>query len=105
MIAVVSLVPVASAAQLDPGGGFELVFVDEGGVERCRSFADCWDVRFEDGRPVREFRWVKAQRHSPGWWWSARTGRHVGYESWLERDVVMALDFDPEVVGIVSQPF
>jgi len=29
----------------------------------------------------------------------------VGYESWLERDHVMALDFDPTVVGIASQPF
>jgi hypothetical protein len=29
----------------------------------------------------------------------------VGYESWLERDHVMALDFDPSVVGIASQPF
>jgi hypothetical protein len=28
-----------------------------------------------------------------------------GLESWLERDQFMALDFDPAVVGIVSQPF
>lgn len=31
--------------------------------------------------------------------------RHVGYESWLERDHLMLLDFDPDVVGIASQPF
>lgn len=62
-------------------------------------------ARLEDGRPAREFRWTKGQRHNPGWWWSATSGAHVGYESWLERDVVMMLDFDPEVVGIVSQPF
>lgn len=31
---------------------------------------------------------------------------NTGFESWLERDHVMALDFDPAmVVGIVSQPF
>ena len=30
---------------------------------------------------------------------------HVGFESWLERDRVMALDFDPDVVGLSSQPF
>lgn len=41
----------------------------------------------------------------PGWWWSATTGQHVGFESWLERDVVMMLDFDPGVAGIISQPF
>jgi hypothetical protein len=28
----------------------------------------------------------------------------VGYESWLERDRLILLDFDPEVVGIASQP-
>jgi hypothetical protein len=38
-------------------------------------------------------------------WWSATTGAHVGFESWLERDHVMLLDFDALVVGIVSQPF
>ncbi|MFE9593433.1 TnsA-like heteromeric transposase endonuclease subunit [Streptomyces sp. NPDC006294] len=32
-------------------------------------------------------------------------GGHIGYESWLERDHVMLLDFDPLVVGISSQPF
>ena len=32
-------------------------------------------------------------------------GGHVGFESWMERDHVMALDFDPTVVGIASQPF
>ena len=32
-------------------------------------------------------------------------GRHVGYESWLERDHVMLLDFDPQVTGFASQPF
>lgn len=32
-------------------------------------------------------------------------GCHVGYESWLERDQLMMLDFDPQVVGIASQPF
>jgi hypothetical protein len=29
----------------------------------------------------------------------------VGYESWLERDRLVLLDFDPDVVGIASQPF
>jgi hypothetical protein len=28
----------------------------------------------------------------------------VGFESWLERDHVLHLDFDPSVVGIASQP-
>ncbi len=29
----------------------------------------------------------------------------MGYESWLERDRLILLDRDPEVVGIASQPF
>ncbi len=29
----------------------------------------------------------------------------MGYESWLERDRLMLLDFDRDVVGIASQPF
>ncbi|HEY4377874.1 MAG TPA: hypothetical protein VGM93_11985, partial [Acidimicrobiales bacterium] len=29
----------------------------------------------------------------------------VGYESWVERDAAMALDFDPAVVALASQPF
>ena len=90
---------------LERGGGFELVFVDARGVEQRHPLTCCGDVQLEDGRPVREFRWAKGQRHNPGWWWSATTGAHVGYESWLERDVVLALDCDPKVVGIVSQPF
>ena len=30
---------------------------------------------------------------------------HVGYESWLERDHLMWLDWDRAVTGIASQPF
>lgn len=29
----------------------------------------------------------------------------MGFESWAERDVVMMLDFDSQVVGLSSQPF
>ncbi|MGH3399644.1 MAG: hypothetical protein ACRDPO_33665 [Streptosporangiaceae bacterium] len=32
-------------------------------------------------------------------------GTHVGYESWLERDHMMLLDFDPAVTAIAAQPF
>ncbi len=87
------------------GSGFELGFVDGGGVERRAQLAACAEVRFEDGMPVRRFRWSRGLGHFPGWWWAATTGRHVGYESWLERDLVRALDFDPEITGIASQPF
>lgn len=48
-----------------------------------------WCVRFEEVAPVRSF----------------VMGRHVGYESWLERDQLMVLDFDPQAAAVASQPF
>jgi hypothetical protein len=85
--------------------GAELSFTDADGTSRHERLESCWDAQFEDAVPVRRFRWLAGQRHFPGWWWSAKTGRHVGYESWLERDHAMMLDFDPNVVGFSSQPF
>jgi hypothetical protein len=46
----------------------------------------------------------RGQRNRPGLWWFATTGEHVGHESWLERDRLMALDADPEVVRVAAQP-
>jgi hypothetical protein len=77
----------------------------EGGAERTLPLTAAWAVPFECGCPVRRFRSRKGQRHLSGLWWSATTGAPVGFESWLERDHVMALDFDAAVVGIASQPF
>lgn len=62
-------------------------------------------IAFEDALPAREFLSYRGQRHFPGLWWLATTGRHVGFESWLERDHVMTLDFDRAVAGVSSQPF
>src|SRR5258708_40353591 len=85
--------------------GFELCYLEAAGAER-REFPVSWaGLCPEAFAPVREFRWTRGQRHLPGLWWSATTGSHVGYESWLERDHVMLLDFDPEVTAISSQPF
>ncbi|MGE2818043.1 TnsA-like heteromeric transposase endonuclease subunit [Mycobacterium heidelbergense] len=57
------------------------------------------------GWPVRRFSARKGQRHLSGSWWCATTSTHVGFESWLERDHLMLLDFDSAVVGIAAQPF
>jgi hypothetical protein len=62
-------------------------------------------VAFEQCQAVRSFPSYRGQRNWPGLWWSATLGRHVGYESWLERDHAMMLDFDSAVVGFASQPF
>ncbi|ORA21256.1 TnsA-like heteromeric transposase endonuclease subunit [Mycobacterium aquaticum] len=69
-------------------------------LSRCASFS------FElQCAPVRGFPSYRGQRSFPGLWWFATTQSHVGHESWLERDQLMALDADPDVVGVVSQPF
>jgi hypothetical protein len=94
-------VELAAAASAGAGDrGVELEFADAG---RLR-LEDCGSVRAEDARPVRSLRWSRGQQHFPGWWWLATMGRHVGYESWLERDHLMLLDFDPVVTAVASQP-
>lgn len=88
-----------------PSEEFEVAYVTADGVQARVSLSDAWALPLECGSPVRSFTSYKGQRHFPGRWWSATDNRHVGYESWLERDHLMLLDFDPEVVGIASQPF
>ena len=75
----------------------------DGSLLRAR-IGSCATVAFEAARPVRRFPSYRGQRHFPGLWWSATNDGHVGYESWLERDHVMLLDFDPAVVALASQP-
>ncbi|MGR6918798.1 TnsA-like heteromeric transposase endonuclease subunit [[Actinomadura] parvosata] len=84
---------------------FEVAYVDLHHTQMSGPLNECWDAPFEDALPVRSFPSFKGQRNFPGWWWSATSGRHVGHESWLERDHAMLLDFDPEIVGFSSQPF
>lgn len=84
---------------------FEVRYVAEGGGVCRAPLTEAWSVRFEGVTPVRRFASFKSQRNYPGRWWSATVGGHVGFESWLERDHLMLLDFDPDVVGIASQPF
>jgi len=84
--------------------GFEFGWRDVRGEHR-KALCAAVSVPIEDGRPVRGFPSYRGQRHFPGLYWSATTGGHVGFESWLERDHVMLLDFTPEVTGLLSQPF
>lgn len=83
---------------------FEIGWRDDEGEHR-RPLADVVSVEFEAGRPVRGFPSYRGQRHFPGLYWSSTTGGHVGFESWLERDHAMLLDFTPQVTGLPSQPF
>jgi hypothetical protein len=90
---------------------FELLYLDpdDGGGPRVREkrcpLAVGWSTRFERAAPVRRFPSFRGQRHFPGAWWSATSGELVGFESWLERDQIMLLDFDPHVVAFAAQPF
>ncbi|MFD3337101.1 TnsA-like heteromeric transposase endonuclease subunit [Streptomyces sp. NPDC058700] len=61
---------------------------------------------FELASPVRSFAAFKGQKNFIGEYWAAAISRSlVGYESWVERDSAMTLDFDPSVVALASQPF
>lgn len=83
----------------------QLSWFDAVGAESRGPLTSSWSAAFERAAPARTFGSFKGQRSFPGSWWFATTGEHVGFESWLERDVLMALDFDADVVAVSSQPF
>jgi hypothetical protein len=97
------LAAVASAAS--GRSVFSVEFADGAGLRQRESLSACVNVAFESVAPVRGFRWSKGLGSFAGWWWSSTMDRHVGFESWLERDHVMLLDFDAEVAAFSSQPF
>jgi hypothetical protein len=84
---------------------FLLEFQVAGGGWERGPLSSCGGVRFEEALPVRPFRFEKGLRSFAGWWYFATTGAHVGFESWLERDHLMLMDFDPAVRAVSSQPF
>ncbi len=93
------------AVQTDASSAFSVSFVPHGDEERRLPLSLAWSTPFENMAPVREFSFRKGQRNYAGWYWFATTENHVGFESWVERDQLMLLDFDPDVVGVSSQPF
>jgi hypothetical protein len=64
-----------------------------------------WPLRFEAGCPSRSFPSYRGQRNFTGWYWSATCREHVPFESWLERDHLIRLDFDRATVAMAAQPF
>jgi hypothetical protein len=83
----------------------EIEYRTPAGVRVAVGVADAGRIEFERCPAVRSFPAYKGQRHFSGLWWSATQGAHVGFESWLERDHLMLMDFDPLIAGISSQPF
>ncbi|WP_234365284.1 TnsA-like heteromeric transposase endonuclease subunit [Streptomyces sp. RTd22] len=80
-------------------------FVGADGAARLGPLARYWGEPFELASPTRKFIAFKGQKNFTGDYWAATTRDLVGYESWVERDVAMALDFDPAVIALASQPF
>ncbi|WP_406085836.1 TnsA-like heteromeric transposase endonuclease subunit [Kitasatospora purpeofusca] len=58
----------------------------------------------ERALPVSVPRAYPKRRGRIGWWWSASSGRQVGYSSLMRRDVAMLLDFDCAVREFASWP-
>lgn len=80
-------------------------FVGPDGVMLQRPWrAAIGELRLMECAMVRGFPLRRGRRLAPGWWWSATTGRLVGYGSAAMRDAVMMLDQNPQVAGMVSRP-
>ncbi|MFJ8401602.1 TnsA-like heteromeric transposase endonuclease subunit [Streptomyces microflavus] len=90
----------------DAGHGvFEVEYVDADHVRRREPLSAVWTERFETLPPVRMVRAYGGQRSVTRDYWSTTMRRALACESRLERDHAMLMDFDPQVTGLVSQPF
>ena len=65
-----------------------LEFQVVGGVWQREPLSSCHATRFEEALPARPFRFEKGLWSFAGWWYFATAGAHVGFESWLERDLI-----------------
>lgn len=80
-------------------------FVAPGGERRQMPWLRAaHEQRLEDCVPVRMFPVRRGKRLAPGWWWSATTGRLVHYGSAAQRDRLMLLDQDRQVVDLACRP-
>ena len=95
---------VAGAADA-AGERFAVEFQVAGGSWQRGPLSSCHGTRFEEALPARPFRFEKGLQSFAGWWYFATTGTHIGFESWLERDHLVFMDFDPAVRAVGSQPF
>ena len=103
---------VEAGLRVVPGGvgaggfrGFEVAFADpDRGLVRG-ALNESTGMLFERVAPVRSIPSYQGQRNNPGFYFSATMDAHVEYESWLERDEAMVLDFDPDAACYAAQPF
>jgi hypothetical protein len=73
------------------GERFTLEFQVAAGSWQCETLSSCHGTRFEEALPARPFRFEKGLQSFAGWWYFATTAAHVGFESWLERDLIRTL--------------
>lgn len=62
-------------------------------------------VPLRGAQPVRRFSWLTSQSHRPGLQYMVSTGRHHGFESHAEQQLLLALDFAGRLEDLLSQPF
>ncbi|WP_234809167.1 TnsA-like heteromeric transposase endonuclease subunit [Mycobacteroides saopaulense] len=60
--------------------------------------------RSSKATPIRDFVAWPGKRNYEGLWWSSTIEGHVPFESLLEREFLLAADFDPQTVAIAAQP-
>jgi hypothetical protein len=61
-------------------------------------------VYFESVAPMRRIGTRHGQRNFVGSWWLATTKCHVTFESWCERNHLIAFDFDPDALDSRQVP-
>jgi hypothetical protein len=89
------------SARWDPGDaglagvwlpvGFEVEYAEPGGRVARTGLDRLRRVDLGSCLPVRSFPSFKGQRNYPGWFWSSTMGRHVGFESWVERGLIRTI--------------
>ncbi len=79
-------------------------FMDAEGVEHRMPIRQVDTESLLRAVPVRRIHSHRGQKNRPGLFWSATTGGHVPYESWLELDRLWLADAAPEVLWIAAQP-
>ena len=102
-VRIVWWVTSAVGSELVGAGPFE-AGVRVGGERVRGSLADLSLGLLRGCEPVRSPGVYQRQRHMPGRWFSTTVGRFLEYESLLERDWMLLMDFDREIEWICEQP-
>lgn len=99
------LTPVAPAriAQSDVRG--TTVEIKHDGRVRDIDSAQVHDLLLDRVQPVRISKAYPGRKNYSGVYWARTTGRHHWFESLYEKTALSALDRDPAVVEIATQPF